>query len=105
MRGPSPPRPPRRVARIAVASEPAGCLDRVAVARQDLGDPGGGLVLLERRLRVGVDPMRQVDDLGPGGLDGRGQARLGVGEGRRGTSRGQLGHWVSWLDWRGGRPA
>ena len=80
-------------------------LDHEAVTGQDLGHPGGGLVLLERRLGVGVDPVRQVEDLGPGGLDGRGQARLGVGERRRGASRGQVGHWVSWLDWRDGRPA
>ena len=64
-------------------------LDREPVRAQDLGDPGRGLVLLERRLRVGVDPMRQVDDLVAGGLDGRGHARLDVGVGLGGADGDQ----------------
>ena len=38
-------------------------LDGVPVAGQRFGDPGRGVVLLERRLGVGVDPVRQVEDL------------------------------------------
>ena len=46
-------------------------------------------MLLERRLRVGVDPVGQLDDLVPGGLDGRGEARL------RPRRRAEPGEWRS----------
>ena len=55
-------------------------LHREAVAGDGLGDPARRLVLLERRLRVGVDPVGQVEDLVAGGLDGRGDPALDVGE-------------------------
>ena len=76
----------RRARRAGSAADRGGeaagrMLDRRSRgARSDLGDPGRGLVLLERGLRVGVDPVRQLEDLVAGGLDGRGEAGLGVGE-------------------------
>ena len=51
-------------------------LDGVAMTGQGLCHPGGGLVLLEGRFRVGVDALREVDDLGTRVLDGRRDARL-----------------------------
>ena len=51
--------------------------------------------LLEGGFRVGVDPMRQVDDLVARRLDGRGDASLGVFEGGGGSGGGQRGHSVS----------
>ena len=57
-----------------------GMLDGVPVAADGLGDPGGGLALLERGLGVGMDPMGQGEDLVPARLDGVGDARLEVGE-------------------------
>ncbi len=42
----------------------------VPVAGQDLGDPGSRVVLLEGGFRVGVDPVRQVEDLVTGSIDG-----------------------------------
>ena len=52
------------------------------------------MALLERRLRVGVDPVRQVDDLVARGLDGGGDAGLGVGERVGRAGGGQRGHAV-----------
>ena len=43
---------------------PGRPLDVEPVAGQDLRDPSGGVVLLERRLRIGMDPVREVEDLG-----------------------------------------
>ena len=51
--------------------------------------------LLECGFGVGVDPMRQVDDLVARGLDGRGNASLGVFEGGGWSGGGQRGHSVS----------
>ena len=68
----------------------------------DLGDPGRRLVLLEGRLRVGVDPVRQVEDLVAGRLDGRGEPRLHRGV-RFGRGRaGQRGHGSSEAERAGG---
>ena len=100
MRGPSPGRPPRRVARIAVARLPAGCSTAKPWRAQDLGDPGRRVVLLEGGLGVGVDPVRQADDLVARRVDGGGDAGLVVLIGRGGARGGQFGHAVSWL---GGR--
>ena len=80
---------------------PAGCSTANPWRAQGLGDPGRGLALLERRLRVGVDPVRQLDDLVAGGLDGGGDARLGVRERGGRAGGGQRGHAVSWLAWDG----
>jgi hypothetical protein len=68
-------------------------LHGVPVSGDELGDPGGRLHLLERRLRVGVDSVRQAEDLVPRGLHGGGGPRLEVGE-RLGGTRGKrrLGH-------------
>ena len=62
-----------RIARIAVGRLPAGCSTVEPVPGERLGDPGRGVVLLEGRLRVGVDPVRQVEDLVARGLDGGGE--------------------------------
>ena len=51
-------------------------LDGVAVTGQGLCHPRGCLVLLEGRLRVGVDALRELDDLGARVLDGRRDACL-----------------------------
>ena len=50
-------------------------LDGEPVTCQGLRHPGGGVRLLEGRFRVGVDPMRQVDDLVARRLDGARRAR------------------------------
>ena len=85
---PSPPRPPRRVARIAVSRRPAGCSTSKPWPREDLRDPRRRLALLEGRLGVGVDPVRQLEDLVARRLDGRGEPALGVGvRARRGRTR------------------
>ena len=97
MRGPSPGRPPRRVARIAVARLPAGCSTEKPWRAQDLGDPGRRVVLLEGELWVGVDAVGQAEDLVSGRLDGVGEPDLVVFVGRSGASGGQLGHAFSWL--------
>jgi hypothetical protein len=55
-----------------------------------LGDPRRGLALLERRLGVGVDAMREVEDLGTGGLDGAGRPGLEIRE-RLGGASGEGG--------------
>ena len=89
IRGPSPPRPPRRTARIAVARLPAGCSTSNPCRASTSATQAGGLVLLEGRLRVGVDPMRQLEDLVAGGLDGGGQPGLGVGVGLGRAGGGQ----------------
>ena len=78
---------PRAVA--AAAAGPRGAdrrgqaagrvLDLEAVGAQRVGDPRRRLDLLERRLGVGVDPVRQVEDLVAGGLDGGGDPGLDVG--------------------------
>ncbi len=70
-------------------------LDGVPVTRQDLGDPCGGVVFLERGLGIGVDAMRQVDDLVPCALDGRGQPTLGVGVRFGGADGDQIGQETS----------
>ena len=57
-----------------------GVLDDEAVAGDRLGHPAGGLALLEGRLGIGVDPVGQLEDLGPVRLDGRGDPPLGIGE-------------------------
>ena len=67
-------------------------LDLEPVVAQDLGDPRRGLVLLERRLRVGVDPMRQLEDLATGRFDGGGDAGLEVELGLGRSNGGQVGH-------------
>ena len=64
---------------MAVARLPAGYSTVEPVACQDLRDPGRRVVLLVGRLRVGVDAVRQVQDLVPGGLDGLGEAGLRIG--------------------------
>ena len=55
-------------------------LHRVPVAGQGLGHPAGRLALLEGRLRVGMDPVRQLEDLGPVGFDRGRDPSLGIGE-------------------------
>src|SRR5207247_3048425 len=69
----------------SAAPEPAadGCrqasgrmLDLEPVAGDGLGDPAGRLVLLERPLRMRVDPVAELEDLGPGVLHGAGEAPL-----------------------------
>ena len=67
-------------------------LDLEPVVAQDLGDPRRGLVLLEGRLRVGVDPMRQLEDLATGRFDGGGDAGLEVELGLGRSNGGQVGH-------------
>jgi hypothetical protein len=69
--------------------------DGEPVTSQDLRDPACRVRLLEGRFRVGVDPMRQVDELVARRLDGRGSASLGVFEGSGGSGGGQRGHSVS----------
>ncbi len=67
----------RQAARRMLHGEPA--------LAQDVGDPGRGLDLLEGRLRVGVDAMRQLDD------ERRGRPRRRRPRGpsaRRGARRG-----------------
>ena len=59
---------------------PAGCSTANPWRRQDSRRPRPRRGLLEGGLGVGVDPMRQVDDLVAGRLDGRGEAGLGVFE-------------------------
>ena len=93
-------------ARIAdartVVAEPAGphgpdrgreaarrMLDGEPVPLEDLGHPCRGPHLLERRLGVGVDPVRQVDDLDPGGVDGAGEPGFRVAERLGGLDVGQ----------------
>ena len=64
------------------------------VPRELFGDPGRGLALLEGDLGIGVDPVRQVEDLVAVRLDGGGEARLRLGVGRRRDAtldRGPLG--------------
>ena len=73
MRGPSPPAPPRRRRPDGRRQAARRMLDLEAVRPQDLGDPARGLDLLEGRFRVGMDPVRQPDDLVAGRLDGRGR--------------------------------
>ena len=80
---------------MAVARLPGRVLDGEPVTSQDLRDPGGRVRLLEGGFGVGVDPMRQVDDLVACRLDGRGNASLGVFEGGGGSGGGQRGHSVS----------
>ena len=87
--------PPRRVARDGGGQPAGGMDDVVAVAAQDVGDPGRGVVLLESGLRVGMDAVGQVEDLVPGGLDGLGETDLVGFVGRGRTSGGQRGHTVS----------
>ena len=55
------------------------------------------MVLLEGGLRVGVDPVGQVEDLVTCGLDRGGEAGLVVLVGRGGARGGDVGHAVSWL--------
>ena len=74
---------------------PGRVYDSEPVTFQDLRDPGGRVDLLEGGFGVGVDPMRQVDDLVARGLDRRGNASLGVFEGGGGSGGGQRGHSVS----------
>ena len=50
----------------------------VAVPRNRFRDPGRGLVLFEGGLGMGVDAVRQLQDLGACPLDGRGDALLGI---------------------------
>ena len=68
-------------------------LDLEAVTAENLGDPGRRLDLLERRLGVRVDPMRQAQDLVARGINfGRDPSlRLGMRRGRREGRSGPLG--------------
>ena len=93
IRGPSAPRPPVSRPRTRRGEAPRRVLHRVPVAGDRLRDPGSRLDLLEGRLGVRVDPMREVQDLVPGGLDGRSRARLDGGEGFGGTQgERRVGH-------------
>ena len=67
-------------------------LDLEPVFPQDLGDPGGRLVLLECRLRVGVDAVREVDDLVAGGLHGGRDPGLEIDVWLGGSNGGAVGH-------------
>ena len=67
-----------------------GMVDGVAMPGDGLGDPGRGLALLEGGLGVGMDPMGQLEDLGPVGLDGRCDPTLAGGE-RLGGLAGEEG--------------
>ena len=80
IRGAAAPRPPAQTgrARPSRAGRP-DARPRSRGARSVSAIQPRRLVLLERRLRVGVDPMGQVEDLVAGGLDGGGEAPLGVG--------------------------
>ena len=91
MRGPSP-RPPGSVARTAVAQAARRVLDLEPVFPEDLGDPGGRLMLLEGRLRVGVDAVGEVDDLVPGALHGGRDPGLEIDVWLGGSNRGAVGH-------------
>ena len=79
---------PRALARAAARHpspdrrlEPARrSLDLEAVGRERLRHGRRGVLLLERRLGMGVDPMRQIEDLVARRLDHLGQAPLGIGE-------------------------
>ena len=75
-----------------MARLPAGASTVEAVAGQRLGDPGRRVVLLVGGFRVGVDPVRQLEDLGTGRLDGRRQASLGFGIRFGGGGGRQGGH-------------
>ena len=78
---PAPTAPPRRPDR---GLEPARrVLDLEPVAAEDVRDPAGRLAFLERRLGVGVDGVREPDDLVARRLDGGGQPSLDVGVGLR----------------------
>ena len=68
-------------------------LDGVPVRGHGLGDPRRGLALLERGLGVGVDAVREVEDLGAGALDGVGGPGLEIGERLGGAGgEGGVGH-------------
>ena len=62
-----------------------------AVPAEGLRHPGRGVVLLEGRLRVRVDPVREVEDLVARRQDRAGQAslRLGLWRGRGGRGEGR----------------
>jgi hypothetical protein len=64
-------------------------LHRVPVTRDGFGDPCRGLALLEGRLRAGVDPMREVENLVAMRLHGVREALLGFGKRLRGTGGGK----------------
>ena len=91
MRGPSP-RPPRERRPDRCRQTARRVLDLEPVFPQDLGDPGGRLVLLEGRLRVGVDAVGEVDDLLPGALHGGGDSGLEIDVWLGGSNRGAVGH-------------
>jgi hypothetical protein len=61
--------------RTAVATTADRMLDVVAVGSQGVGDPLGSVMLLERRLGVRVDAVRELEDLAASGFDGLGDAR------------------------------
>ena len=93
IRGPSAPRPPVRRPRTAVSRLPTGCSTVNPWRADRVGDPGRGLPLLEGRLGVRVDAVRQVEDLVPRTLDGLGGTRLEVGERHGGSGGGgRVGH-------------
>ena len=89
IRGPSPPRPPRRTAADRGRQAAGRVLDLEAVPGEHLRDRSGGAVLLEGGLGVGVDPVRQVEDLVASAVDGGGEAGLLVGVGLSGRGGGQ----------------
>ena len=90
IRGPSPPTTAAAHGPDRRREAARRVLDLEAVGPQCLGDPGRGLVLLERGLRIRMDPMRQVDDLVAGAFDGGGDAFLDVGERLGGADGGTV---------------
>src|SRR4051794_13795385 len=68
----------------------SGILDLESVPAEDVGDPRRRVMLLERRFGVGVDAVREVDDLVPSRLDGGGNALLELDE-RLGRAYGGSG--------------
>ena len=77
-------------------------LDLEPVPGEDLRDRRGRVVLLERRLGVGVDPVRELEDLVAGGVDGGREAGLLVGVGLGGGGGGQRRQRAG-LQWERGR--
>src|SRR3954469_8299291 len=70
----------------------SGVLDLESVPAEDVGDPRRRVMLLERRFGVGVDAVREVDDLVPSRLDGGGNALLELDERLGRAYGGSVGH-------------
>ena len=76
-------------------------LDLESVFSEDLGDPRGRLMLLEGRLRVGVDAVGEVDDLVPRAFHGGRDPGLEIDVWLGGSNSITVGHGSSERWWRG----